>query len=302
MSFSGKVEARVTSFRRKKKEPPSRRIAPRPLRLIDITPISSWLTVSKNSTEEPLRAPFPPAGSIAGQHNPRYHQSQPRKRKLTSRTSTLREVPDHQEIFLSPTTLSNFILELNQAVPDQEALAQPDQQQQQSTAPAGGVPATRETIDKAAATYHLHDLCDEGDTIQTVVAPQPVTLLKFVPDHLARAYKGAVSFTTPKTQRRHGASGGGSRIPAAVNGSAAATTEGVNGRTDAPQVSKLTCHYLMVRLEKQETDVLLFLNVPHDEFDAQGDARGLSREEEMATGLIETTIETLEVKDWGLFA
>lgn len=127
-----------------------------------------------------------------------------------------------------------------------------------------------------------------------------MTLLKFVPDHLARAYKGAVSFTTPKTQRRHGASGGGGRIPAAVNGSAAATTEGVNGGTDAPQVSRLTCHYLMVRLEKQETDVLLFLNVPHDEFDAQGDARGLSREEEMATGLIERIIETLEVKDWGV--
>lgn len=179
-----------------------------------------------------------------------------------------------------------------------------DRQQQQSTAPRGGPPATRETVDKAAVNYHLHDLCDEDDTIQTVIAPQPVTLLKFTPDHLARAYQGAVSFTTPKTQRRHGASGGDSRIPAAVEGSAASIMTDANGSiggVDAPQVSRLTCHYLMVRLEKQETDVLLFLNVPHDEFDTQGDAGGLSREEEMASGLIEKTIETLEVKDWGLF-
>ena len=219
--------------------------------------------------------------------------------KLTS-NSTLREVPDHQEIFLSRTTLSNFILELNQRVPNDLALAQLDEQLQQSNAPRGGTPATNETLDKAAIHYHLHDLCDEGDTIQTIIAPQPVSMERFAPEHHASAYKGVVSFTTPKTQRKENAA----RIPAAVDGSAAgmAISGSGEGGTDAPQVSRLTCHYLVVRLEKQDTDLVLFLNVPHDEFDAQGNPRGLSREEEVASGLIDKTVETLEVKSWALFA
>ncbi|BCR83043.1 Ran GTPase-binding protein MOG1 [Aspergillus chevalieri] len=213
-------------------------------------------------------------------------------------SSDLREVPDHQEIYLSPTTLSNFILEVNEAVPNNKALAYLDQQQQQSTAPAGGVHANKETIDKAAVNYHLHDLCDEGDTIQAVIPPAPISLPRFTPEQ-ARAYKGVASFTTPKTQRK-----GGGRVPGSVDGSAATTTMGASngvGGTDAPQISRLSCHYLLVRLEKQETDLLAFMNVPHDEFDAKGDPSGLSREEEMAAGFIDKLVETLEVKNWGLF-
>lgn len=125
-----------------------------------------------------------------------------------------------------------------------------------------------------------------------------------VQEHRVRAYKGVASFTTPKTQRS--GSGGGGRFPASVDGSAATTMQtgsgsGIGG-TDTPQISRLTCHYLMVRLEKQETDLLVFVNVPHDEFDAQGNPRGLSREEEVASGLIDRMVEVLEVKSWGLFA
>lgn len=139
-----------------------------------------------------------------------------------------------------------------------------------------------------------------------------MSLLRFgfaadaVQEHRVRAYKGVASFTTPKTQRS--GSGGGGRIPAPVDGSATTTTTmqtgsgGGIGGTDTPQISRLTCHYLMVRLEKQETDLLVFVNVPHDEFDAQGDPRGLSREEEIASGLIDRTVEVLEVKSWALFA
>lgn len=129
-----------------------------------------------------------------------------------------------------------------------------------------------------------------------------------VQEHRVRAYKGVASFTTPKTQRSGSGSGsgGGGRIPASVDGSAATTVQtgsgsGIGG-ADTPQISRLTCHYLMVRLEKQETDLLVFVNVPHDEFDAQGDPRGLSREEEVASGLIDRMVEVLEVKSWGLFA
>ncbi|KAK5686713.1 hypothetical protein LTS12_029031 [Elasticomyces elasticus] len=194
-------------------------------------------------------------------------------------SSTLREVPDHQEIYLSPTTLSNFIFELNQAVSNEDALASV------SGDTNNGTETETEAIDKAAATYHLHDLCDEGDTVQTIVAPQRVTLAKFAPETLVRAYGGVVSFTTPKKQR--------SRQDEGANGG---TTNG-----GPEEASRLTCHYLMVRMERQETDVLVFLNVPHDEFDAREDTAGLEGEEGLARGLIQRIIQTLEVKDWGLF-
>lgn len=190
--------------------------------------------------------------------------------------STLREVPDHQEIYLSPTTLSNFIFELNQAVSNEDALAAVSG----NGSTSNGTGTEAESIDRAAVTYHLHDLCDEGDTIQTIVAPQRVTLAKFRPETQVRAYGGVVSFTTPKNQR--------SRPGQDTNGG-------------AQESSRLTCHYLIVRMERQETDVLVFMNVPHDEFNARGDTAGLESEEELARGLIQRTIETLEIKDWGLF-
>lgn len=74
----------------------------------------------------------------------------------------------------------------------------------------------------------------------------------------------------------------------------------MNGETGLS--SKLTCHCLMVRLEKQETDLLVFFNVPHGEFDTSGDARGLSREENVAEETLDALVQNLEIKDWGLFA
>jgi hypothetical protein len=57
----------------------------------------------------------------------------------------------------------------------------------------------------------------------------------------------------------------------------------------------------MVRLEAQETDLLVFFNVPHEEFDKNGDARGLSREENVAEETVSALVGHLEIRDWGLF-
>ncbi|KAI9932763.1 hypothetical protein ASPWEDRAFT_166417 [Aspergillus wentii DTO 134E9] len=209
--------------------------------------------------------------------------------------SDLREVPDHQELYLSPTTLSNMIIEINQRVPAEEALSAYDIHH--PTTPRGGAPATQETIDKAAALYHLNDLRDEGDTLEVVTAPEAVSLPRFrSAGRDVDAYKGVVSFTTPKGQRRGGGGGGGeSRVPVSVDETAAGSS------VAGSQTSKLSCHYLLARLEEQETDLVVFFNVPRDEFDAKGDPRGLSREEELATEAIAKMVENLEVKDWGLF-
>jgi hypothetical protein len=71
--------------------------------------------------------------------------------------------------------------------------------------------------------------------------------------------------------------------------------------TDGGLVSSVSVHYLLVRLEEQESDVLVFFNVPHKEFDEKGDPRGLLREEELASEVINALVDRLEVADWGLF-
>lgn len=120
-----------------------------------------------------------------------------------------------------------------------------------------------------------------------------------------KAYKGVVSFTTSQRQRP------GGRIPSSVDGSAASASSSdsisaasgatLNGGTGLPQTSRLTCHFLLVRLEAQETDLVVFFNVPHHEFDAAGDPRGLSREEVLAEEMVDALVGRLEVCDWGLF-
>lgn len=141
--------------------------------------------------------------------------------------------------------------------------------------------------------YHLRDLCDEDDTLQVIIPATAVTPAKIPASARAHAYKGVVQMTTPKRQRRDTNTG---RIPVSVGGAAAGSS------ADGPQTSRVTVHYLLVRLEAQESDLLIFFNVPHDEFDLSGDPRGLSKEEEVATEAIDRLVQTLEVRDWGLFA
>ncbi|KXG53029.1 Mog1/PsbP, alpha/beta/alpha sandwich [Penicillium griseofulvum] len=225
-------------------------------------------------------------------------------------SSTLREVPDHQELWLSPTTLSNLIIEINQRVPQAEALSTYAtlNHQQPTAAPGSGsaAPATAETVDQAAALYHLHDLCDEGDTMQVIKSPTRVEVQLAssspTPASAIKAYRGVVSFTTPVR------GSGAGRVPASAEGSAAGVADAgvlgsqMNGESSGlPQVSRLTCHFLLVRLEAQETDLLVFFNVPHEEFDKNGDPRGLSLEEVVAEETIGALVGKLEICDWGLF-
>ncbi|CAG8946092.1 unnamed protein product [Penicillium salamii] len=193
-------------------------------------------------------------------------------------SSTLREVPDHQELFLSPTTLSNLIIEINQRVPQEEALTASAKFSNRPAAPSGS--ATSLQIDHAACLYHLHDLCDEGDTMKVVTSPSKVDvqLASSSPSPAPiKAYRGVVSFTTPKKDAEPVSAGG------------------------TPPSSRLTCHYLLVRLVAQETDLLVFFNVPHEEFEKSGDPKGLAAEEALAADTISALVEKLQICDWGLF-
>lgn len=72
--------------------------------------------------------------------------------------------------------------------------------------------------------------------------------------------------------------------------------------TEGPSpLSTTTCHYLLVRLEEKETDILVWFNVPHDEFIEKGDQKGLTREIDFAHSTIDALASKLEIIDWGLF-
>lgn len=232
------------------------------------------------------------------------HDTEPHQTNiLTTLYSDLREIPDHQEIFLSPETLSNLIVEINQRVSKEDALntlATLSHQHPTLAATSGNATsATPEALDQAATLYHLHDLCDEGDAMQIVTSPQRVNLARLgasAPSgSVISAYKGIVEFMTASRKR-------GARTADGTNASAVdSAVSGASVDGEAPLSSKLTCHYLLVRLEKQETDLLVFFNVPHEEFDKGGDVRELSREEKVAEETVAAMVEKLEIRDWGLF-
>ncbi|KAJ5125380.1 hypothetical protein N7476_010278 [Penicillium atrosanguineum] len=217
--------------------------------------------------------------------------------------SNLREIPDHQEIFLSPESLSNMIVEINQRVSKEDALstfATLSHQHPALAAGSGSVSsATPESLDQAAALYHLHDLCDEGDAMQIVTPPQRVNSSRLgvsaPPGSVVSAYKGIVQFKTA-SRKRGARTADGSNASAVDSAVAGASVDGEAGLT-----SKMTCHYLLVRLESQETDLLVFFNVPHEEFDKSGDVQGLSKEESVAEETVGVLAEKLEIRDWGLF-
>jgi hypothetical protein len=167
------------------------------------------------------------------------------------------------------------------------------------SASATATSANPETLDQAVALHHLHDLCDEGDAMQIVTQPHRVTLARLgasaPPGSAFSAYKGIVEFMSRSRKR-------GARAPDGTNASAVdSAVSGASVDGEAPLSSKLTCHYLLVRLERQETDLLVFFNVPHEEFDKSGDVRGLSREESVAEETMAALVEKLEIRDWGLF-
>ncbi|BCS24297.1 Ran GTPase-binding protein MOG1 [Aspergillus puulaauensis] len=200
--------------------------------------------------------------------------------------SNLRQIPDHQELFLSPVTLSTLIFEINERVSRETALSAlqstPNKEVLEILGP--NPEATPETIDKAAALYHLHDIRDDdGDILRIVTPPHHVSMQQISG---ARAYKGVVQMTSPTAR---------SGVAPSIGGATAGSS------TDGGLESSVTVHYLLVRLEEQESDFLVFFNVPHKEFNEKGDPRGLSKEEELASGVIDELAGKLEIADWGLF-
>lgn len=194
----------------------------------------------------------------------------------------MREVPDNQEAFVSDSTRTSILVEINERL-NLSQLQQGDPQQAaatSSTTRAG--PATtpfsfslpNTTKDDAvaqdlhAAAFHLHEICEiSGDSYKIIDNPQLIQLPKLpqVPAYLAKA------LITSSTRDVHAA------------------------------VATSTCRLLLIRLMEKSTDIIAYIVVPHSEFDDAGDPRAAAREETFAEEVMANVVESFEIRDYGLF-
>ncbi|EEH09136.1 hypothetical protein HCBG_02673 [Histoplasma capsulatum G186AR] len=194
----------------------------------------------------------------------------------------MREVPDNQEAFVSDSTRTSILIEINERL-NLSQLQQGDPQQAAATSSTTGAgPATtpfsfslpNTTKDDAiaqdlhAAAFHLHEICEiSGDSYKIIDNPQLIQLPKLpqVPAYLAKAL---------------------------ITSSA---------RDVDAAVATSTCRLLLIRLMEKSTDIIAYIVVPHSEFDDAGDPRAAAREEAFAEEVMANVVESFEIRDYGLF-
>ncbi|EER44099.1 conserved hypothetical protein [Histoplasma capsulatum var. duboisii H88] len=186
--------------------------------------------------------------------------------------SDMREVPDNQEAFVSDSTRTSILIEINERL-NLSQLQQGDPQQAAATTPFSfSLPNTTKddaiAQDLHAAAFHLHEICEiSGDSYKIIDNPQLIQLPKLpqVPAYLAKAL---------------------------ITSSA---------RDVDAAVATSTCRLLLIRLMEKSTDIIAYIVVPHSEFDDAGDPRAAAREEAFAEEAMANVVESFEIRDYGLF-
>ena len=206
--------------------------------------------------------------------------------------SDFRQVPSHQEVYLSRTTLTNLVIEINQYVSAEEAgmpMVQPIRDPQTGEPdPMAGHPSP-DLKDKSALLYHLHDLIDETDTLNVISTPQRVQLSdSSLSNHSTWLTKGKVHVRTPVRGNQHHQPQTMESVLSSPEGQPQTRSEN----------STTTIHLLLVRIPEKETDLLVQVNVPYKELNQET----IQTEEQAAEMIMERIIGSLGIRDWGLFA
>ncbi|KAG7293851.1 hypothetical protein NEMBOFW57_003911 [Staphylotrichum longicolle] len=168
--------------------------------------------------------------------------------------STIREVPDNQEVYLDKDGFTSIIFDITQRV----------------DAPGEGLER-----DGRALTIHLEDLVgDDADTVKV--------------------------WNTTETQFTHL----DESIPAYTLIATQTPQGGEESRRTAPDFTALIL--TLVRLEKEKTDILITINVPHikGEYDEEDVDLALGKQGELIGDAVEFAARiwsTFEVKSWRLF-
>ncbi|KAL7619972.1 hypothetical protein AAE478_010520 [Parahypoxylon ruwenzoriense] len=169
--------------------------------------------------------------------------------------SSLRQVPDNQEVYLDKDGFTSIIFDINERI---------------------GGPGSSPEIDGRALTTHLEDIV--GDDLDRVKVWNTSPTLFSRLDEDIPAYT-LIATTTP--------------APPAPGA--------------AEQTNKFTAIILtLVRLEREKTDLLITINVPHirGEYDEDDVDLQLGKQGKLIGDAVEYAAkiwETFKVKDWGLF-
>ncbi|CAD6443068.1 30ae0cf1-48eb-4e0b-8ef6-96c82c6c237c [Sclerotinia trifoliorum] len=168
--------------------------------------------------------------------------------------STIRQVPDHQEVYLDKDGFTSIIFDITERV-----------------GTAGSSPAT----DGAAMTTHLEDIVDSDlDTVKV----WSITDTKFT-----KLPEGIPAYTLIATQT---------------------PPHDPNSHTSAPDFTAIVLN--LIRLERERTDILVTINVPHikGEYSADDVDLQLGKQGKLIENAVEHAAkiwETFKIKDWGLF-
>jgi len=187
--------------------------------------------------------------------------------------SRIRQVPDNQEVYIDQSGFTSIIFDITERVGSRAANSLED--------------------DGRALTAHLEDLVgpDDVDTLKV----WNTTETKF--SHLGRGDgdndDGIPAYTliatqTPRPVDLSGGGGGGKQRQS----------------QSAPDFTALIL--TLVRLEKQDTDILITINVPHikGEYDEDEVDLALGKQGELIGDAVEHAARiwsTLSIKDWELF-
>lgn len=189
--------------------------------------------------------------------------------------SDLRQVPDHQEIFLRPKTLTSVIFEINEY--------QTHQAVQASTPITTSENRPSLSADEAAAVHHFQDVVAEPDYIaEPGIATQPTKLAQPSLAKFRTFYSTAV-LITPEIDI------------------SAESTLPVQWQTNPVQKEYQTkSHQLLIRLDEFATDLCVRVNIPMKEFDSAQSEAALT---EVATAdqILQKITESLHITDFGLF-
>ncbi|KAK7885505.1 hypothetical protein LTR67_010298 [Exophiala xenobiotica] len=205
-------------------------------------------------------------------------------------SNDIRQIPDHQEVFLSPTTLTSIIFELNDYVHPQplRAATQQPQPQPQQNGTSSTSPQTAVDVDVEAAKYHFTDVISPPDNL---ASPLPAS------ERTAMHAASLSGFPTLVLAGNiHSVDKSRSSRPSAAASSSSTTI------SSSLQQQQSIVHQLqlLIRMKNYATDLCVRVNVPMKELAQRGGGE-VAAEVAHAKELLDRVVASLDVRDFGLF-
>ncbi|KAM5443373.1 hypothetical protein MferCBS31731_001694 [Microsporum ferrugineum] len=196
-------------------------------------------------------------------------------------------IPDNQEVFRSTSTKTNIIIELVERL-EPDSCTLPEETAAQLETPDAN------KDDLSAVLYHLHDMCtSNGDSYEILDSPKPYPV-QLIP---------APAYTCQALVTSKGKISDSQRMLNMLSQNAGPTpSSGLTAAAPAAErESTSTCHFFLVRLAQYGTDILVYINVPHDMLEESGVPGAVAQEEMRAHGIMANMMRSLGVVDYSLF-